>query len=486
MTAMYRSRSLENKELMALYGGDRDPYFVRDEDCTSEEYDLDSECSEEGKGGRGLRSSVSLEIYGLQREQHVYFSNQEYYRRLEELKNAHLRNMAELERMYISQGREWHAEEEEEEEDGDLARWRSREARHSVSSCPARKLQRINSQEELDFHETSSGSDQSELCGEDSMGELELENRRRTRGQVRTFGRDVLLSPEDMMTQKQFRFQPKALCPKPQGRLSRHTGGRVRSNAKVTVPKPFQMMLREEDRKRQKVRTRSEIELENTLLRRELEELRECQKKFKASPAPAHIHLPLYEVISRRPGQRPNQRRSSSNNCNRDSKSNKASAAASSQPFHFLERERRKREAKVVAELGNLGQKEERQAFKARPMPSSVYGTKHRADSKTTNRQPQFFTICTLEREATEGQSDPNSDLEAEALQSNSDTSPASCGPQRCASSKPVKKQIELSIEMVKEREWSYIDPLKATACNVRSPGGPEPLLCHKSDCISV
>ncbi|XP_067466813.1 protein FAM161A-like [Thunnus thynnus] len=467
MAVMYRSRSLENKELMALYGGEGEHYFVRDEDCTSEEYDLDSECSEETKSGRGVRSSLSLEIYGLQREQQVNFSNQEYYRRLEELKSAHLRNMAELEKMYISQARERRGLEEE--------RGTNIEARQSI-----RKLQRINSQEELDLHETSSGSDQSDLCGEDRMEDLELDNPRGTFGQGRTFGRDILLSLEDLTTQKQFRLQAKASCPKPQGRLSRQSGVRMRSNSKVTVPKPFQMMLREEERKRHKVRTRSEIELENTLLRRELEELRECQKKFRASPAPAHIHLPLYEIISRRSGQRPN--RSSGNNSKRNTKSDQASAAASSQPFHFLERERRKREAKIVAELGRLGPKEERQAFKARPVPNSVYGTRRRADSKTTNRRPQFLTICTMEREATEGQSDPSSDLET-------DSSPDSCRPQRCPSSKPVKKQIELSIEMVKEREWSYIDPLKATACNLCSPvqpGDQEPLLTNKSDYISV
>lgn len=247
-----------------------------------------------------------------------------------------------------------------------------------------------------------------------------------------------------MTTQKQFQFQPKASYPKPQGCLSRQTGVRVRSNSKVTVPKPFQMMLREEERKRHKVLTRSEIELENTLLRRELEELQECQKKFRASPAPAHIHMPLYEMISHRFSQRSNPSRSSSNKSNRDTKRNQASNAASPQPFHFLERERRKREAKIVAELGKLGPKEERRAFKARPMPSSVYGTRHRADTKNTSRRSQFLT-WTLEREATEGQSDPNSDLE-------SDSSPASCRPQRCPSSKPVKKQIALSIEMVKAR----------------------------------
>ena len=39
-----------------------------------------------------------------------------------------------------------------------------------------RKLQRINSQEQLDFHETSSGSDQSELYRTESIGELEMDS----------------------------------------------------------------------------------------------------------------------------------------------------------------------------------------------------------------------------------------------------------------------------------------------------------------------
>lgn len=141
-----------------------------------------------------------------------------------------------------------------------------------------------------------------------------------------------------------------------------------------------------------------------------------------------------------------------------------------------------------MAELEKLGPKEERQAFKARPMPSSVYGTKHRANTRNTSHQ--FLTICTLEREATESQSDPNSDMEPDVPHSKSDTSLDSRRPQRCLSSKPVKKQIELSIEMVRGREWSYIDPLKVTTCNLYSPlqpRGPVPLLSNKSDyCTSV
>ncbi|KAM3606900.1 uncharacterized protein V6R79_025243 [Siganus canaliculatus] len=463
---MYRSTSLEQKELMALFGEEQHGYF-RDE-----EYDPDSESIEDGKSCRSVRSSLSLEIYGLQREQHVYFSNQEYYRRLEELKRAHLRNMAELERMYISQGREWRGE----DDDGGRA-----DIGLSLSSGPDRRLQRINSQEELDFHDTSSGSDQSELTGADSLGELEYTCTNGT-GRDRMFGRDFLLSPEEMTTQKHFRFQPKASPPK----SSRQPGSGIRPNSKVTVPKPFQMMLREEERKRHRVRTRSEIELENTLLRRELEELQECQKKFRATPAPAHIHLPLYEVISRRSSQRSSRSRSSrssssSDDSGQDFKRSQASASSSPQPFHFLERERRKREAKIAAELGMRDPKEEQRSFRARPMPRSVYGPRRGAGTRSSSLKPQFEAICTLEREATEGQSEPNSDLEQEVLTTRSDScSSDSCKTPRWSSSaKPVKKQIQLSIELVKESE-----PPK----NLRSlhPGGPEPRVCCKSHCISV
>lgn len=75
------------------------------ENFTTLTFQEDLEAIEEGKGAKSYRSSLSLEIYGLSREQQVYFSNQEYYTRLEELKRTHLRNMADLEKMYISQER---------------------------------------------------------------------------------------------------------------------------------------------------------------------------------------------------------------------------------------------------------------------------------------------------------------------------------------------------------------------------------------------
>ncbi|XP_030012674.1 protein FAM161A [Sphaeramia orbicularis] len=457
MSVMQQSTALENKELMTLYG-ERNHY--QDKDC--EECDLDSDCSEEGKGNKGIRSSLSLEIYGLHREQtehQVYFTNQEYYRRLEELKSTHLRNMAELEKMYISQSMEKHGREDD-------RRRRSTETGHSFSDGgPSRRLQRINSQEELDLHETSSGSDQSELCGEERVEELEMDKPQRSHGQDCTFGR-MLLSPEEMTNQKQFWFQPKTRCLKPEGALSRPHGVKVKANSKVTVPKPFQMMLREEERKRHKVRTRSEVELENTLLKQELEELRECQKQFRASPAPAHIHLPLFDVISRRFRQRPIQSKEYHNRGNagkRDPNSSRASLTRSPQPFHFLERERRKREAKIVADLENLYPKEEPYTFRARPMPRSVYGPRSVEDLKASCVQLQ-------EREATEGESEPNSDLEAEVFKPDATAPEGNLhGPSRCPSSKAVKKQIEVSIEMVQDREWAYMESPKAPTCNLCS-----------------
>ncbi|XP_017284791.1 protein FAM161A [Kryptolebias marmoratus] len=433
---MHRSPALENEELMALYRAEEDSFFEKDEDCISEENELESECDEEARGGRGPRSSLSLEIHGLQREEQVYFSNQEYYRRLEELKSNHLRNMADLERMYISQGKDGRGG----DDDRGLRGWTSKEEKQPFShfdrkcsdslfgSGPTRKLQRINSQEELDFHDTSSGSDQSEPCVEELSW---------TFSQDQTFERDILFSPEQLMAKRNFRFQSK---PKPQGRASHQTGARVQSNSKVTVPRPFQMMLREEERKRHRVRTRSEVELENTLLRRELEELRECQKKFRASPAPAHIHLPLYEIISRRPRGR-----------NGGDHFRERSHEVSLKPFPFLERERRKREAKIAAELGKFAQREERQAFKARALPSSVYGNRHGANTRSPSLQHQLQTVFIMEREATEGQSDQSCDLELDVQQSDSSTDFSR--PQRPSSSKSVKKQIEVSIEMVKERK---------------------------------
>jgi hypothetical protein len=63
---------------------------------------------------------------------------------------------------------------------------------------------------------------------------------------------------------------------------------------RVTVPEPFTMSIREQikqDLKQQKLIK----EIQENREKRLDEELKECKRKFKAQPVPAHVTLPLYE-----------------------------------------------------------------------------------------------------------------------------------------------------------------------------------------------
>lgn len=128
---------------------------------------------------------------------------------------------------------------------------------------------------------------------------------------------------------------------------------------KVTVPKPFHMTLREAQRRKLGIKTRSEIELENMELRRQLEEVTECQRKFRASPVPAHVHLPLYEELQERNEER---RRTLQE---REEKH----LRTIQKPFSFIERERLKKEQKQQ----HPSEQEKVKPFKAKPVPKSVY-----------------------------------------------------------------------------------------------------------------
>ncbi|TNN45593.1 Protein FAM161A [Liparis tanakae] len=251
-----------------MMGCDQDQVQDQDQDL-----DLDPE---DPTGVRTVRWSLSQEVFGLQGAPRLHFSNREYYRRLEELKRAHRRNMAELEAL-----------------PGPTKRASCRPGPTKRTSCrPGPRL-----------WEASSG---------------------------------------------------------PRGAPPRGTGVRWRSGA--TEPKPFRMTLREEERRRRQVRTRSAVELENALLRRQLQELQERHKEFRAAPAPAHTRLPLYGTVSRSRG----------GGVGGDVRSHRAAPPT---PFRFLERERRKREAQLAAELQGPEEEEEarrrRASFRARPVPSS-------------------------------------------------------------------------------------------------------------------
>ncbi|NXT53274.1 F161A protein, partial [Pluvianellus socialis] len=132
---------------------------------------------------------------------------------------------------------------------------------------------------------------------------------------------------------------------------------------KVTVPKPFQMTIREARKKEQNLKSRSQIELENNLVKKQLEEEAECQKKFRANPVPAAVFLPLYHEIVQ---QNEERRRSVKER-------SKLKLLASQKPFKFIEREKQRNEIRKM-QLRDLSAPEKKtKLFKAKPVPKCVY-----------------------------------------------------------------------------------------------------------------
>ncbi|NWV73879.1 F161A protein, partial [Dasyornis broadbenti] len=134
-------------------------------------------------------------------------------------------------------------------------------------------------------------------------------------------------------------------------------------SSRVTVPKPFQMTIREAQKKEQNVKSKSQIELENHLLKKQLEEEAECQKKFRANPVPAAVFLPLYNDIVQRNEERRRSVRERS----------KLKLLASQKPFKFIERERQRSEIRKM-QLKDISPPENKtKAFRAKPVPKCVY-----------------------------------------------------------------------------------------------------------------
>lgn len=243
----------------------------------------------------------------------------------------------------------------------------------------------------------------------------------------------------------------------------------------MTVPKPFHMMLREEERKRHNVKTRSEMALENERLRRELDELKECGKKFRAKPAPVSTHVPLYDVINKRlnkheinQGHHGNQRATQHR-----------APPLPQKPFSFIERERKKKEKKLADEINNLTGKEERKIFKARPVPKSLYRSSspnyqtYETDSLNT-RQRQNRRCSTLPPSILEDTSQEGEDVDKEYANEFSIWKWKTKG--------MLQLEEELERKRNRERDWSYIHPLRrASFCHSQE-------LSHtcKNDYISV
>ncbi|NWU92245.1 F161A protein, partial [Upupa epops] len=132
---------------------------------------------------------------------------------------------------------------------------------------------------------------------------------------------------------------------------------------KVTVPKPFQMTIREARKKEQNIKSKSQIEMEHNLLRKQLEEEAECQKKFRANPVPAAVFLPLYHEIVQRNEERRRSVRERS----------QLKLLASQKPFKFIEREKQRNEIRKIQLRDLAGPEKKPKPFKAKPVPKYVY-----------------------------------------------------------------------------------------------------------------
>ncbi|XP_061686959.1 protein FAM161A [Syngnathoides biaculeatus] len=315
----------------------------------------------------------------------IFFSNEEYYSKLEELKKAHLRTMAELESMYHHK----------------LQLHTNNTPRHQHGSGGGGSLHLRKSHSAAELRRSfgsPASSDEDDASGSDVE-----------KGQ--------LFSPKEFIKNMWTDFKLSPRTRHLSASLPGDRGGfrpQRRSVPRATVPKPFRMTLREAERRRRGIKTRSEVELENAELRRQLEEMSECQNKFRASPVPAHVHLPLYDDLRER---RQAQRRSM-----------REERHLKTKPFSFLERERLKKEQRQQQQPQEPSQQERVKPFKAKPVPRSVYAasagelrkeeqlyrsikkqmraqemlfsaaappstlTKRLAESKKTKDQPQTFT----------------------------------------------------------------------------------------------
>ncbi|XP_003363039.1 protein FAM161A isoform X1 [Equus caballus] len=291
----------------------------------------------------------------------IFHSNEEYFRKLEELKAAHMETMAKLEKMYQNKLnlKELQPMIIREEDSSVSSGSVSEENYHPVSL--------MTSPSEPDLGQSSSVVMSS---SEDELPNLEKEYPKKNR--MMTYAKELInnmwtdFSVEDYIQCKDADFpavekakkKPKEWVPK------------------ITVPEPFQMMVREQKKKEENMKSRSDIEMVDKLLKKQ-EDDSECKKKFRANPVPEFVFSPLYCDIVK---QNEERRRSMK-------EKNKEALLASQKPFKFMAREEQKQAIREKQLRDFVKSKKKTNRFKARPIPRSTYGS-------TTNDKLKEGELC--------------------------------------------------------------------------------------------
>ncbi|XP_065538447.1 protein FAM161A isoform X2 [Lathamus discolor] len=276
----------------------------------------------------------------------MHHSNQEYYLKLEELKNAHLETMARLESMYRNKLH--------------LKREQPLSTKSAAAGTCCRPTWEKSSYQPLHLHKSFSESDLSDPLSSNV-----------SEGSDRAFEENRSETPSSALAKQRIEtmwdgFSVEDYIPrtKPSSPACRTTQKKQKAwSPRVTVPKPFQMTIREARKKEQNIKSKSLVEMENNLLKKQLEEEAECQKQFRANPVPAAVFLPLYHEIVQRNEER---RRSVKER-------SKLRLLACQKPFKFIEREKQRNEMRKMQlrDLSAPGKKTG--LFKAKPVPRCVY-----------------------------------------------------------------------------------------------------------------
>ena len=134
---------------------------------------------------------------------------------------------------------------------------------------------------------------------------------------------------------------------------------------KITIPKPFNMTLRESERTPKKTKAMVELDQKREQMIRNNEA--ECAKTFKAKPVPAHVYMPMYDEIME---EKETKRRYNKEACIDVLKSQE-------KPFKFMLREmEKKKERKIKGGSLTEQDSQSKNSFKANPFPNHIFKDK--------------------------------------------------------------------------------------------------------------
>ncbi|XP_078086070.1 protein FAM161A-like [Mustelus asterias] len=270
-------------------------------------------------------------------------SNEDYYKKIKELKDAHVQTMAMLAKLY-----------ENKLCVGDV----------TASEDPCESSVRCSSDKQNDAH-LSYMTTEVDNATYSSVSEISSEDQEKSGENIMSCGRDRIQGMWDGFSVQEYISDEESQKPGSSSspKMKSIKKEQKQWTPKITVPRPFLMTLREAEKKKHKIKSRSEIEIENHMLRKQLEEETECQKKFRANPVPAHTYIPLLEEIIERNEER---RRFVKMR-------NKEILLAMQKPFGFLEREEKKKEIRKM-QIKDLNVSVKKPSkFKAKPVPRYLY-----------------------------------------------------------------------------------------------------------------